>query len=216
MKLADLRINRDERAAIIGKTGTGKSFLAKRLIGQPNLETEKHVERQTLIIDSKRTFKIDGYRIVHDPKHINLKKDKFIIYRPDEKFLTDLAAYNEVYKKAYLFDNKGKGILVYTDDLVGIMTNTRYPHYLQVCYQMGRERLISMISCVQMPVYLPRFTMTECEKFFAFKLIKHADIKRVEECIPGYSPEKLSSLHSFAFYDNKKELIDLNMRIGIK
>lgn len=202
MKLSELIPKRDQRAAIVGQTGTGKTFLAKHIINQIS-------DRKILIIDSKRTFKIDGFKIINYPNKFNPKRDDFVVYRPHEKLLNDLNAYDEIYNKAYMTGD----ILVYTDDLVGILHSQRYPHALQVCYQMGREKNVSMIASFQAPVFLPRFVMTECQKFFAFKLLKKADIQRVQEVLPEYDPKNLTSLHHFAFYDNTRDKLMKNMRL---
>lgn len=189
--LNELRLNKDQRGAIIGQTGTGKSVLAKQLIpGNAN---------RIAIIDPKRTFSYD-LPIFTSAREIYRRKPKRFIYRPKPSLLGNLLEMDDVYRYVYNL----KDCFLYTDDIVGVLTNTKYPHFLQVCYQMGRELNIACLASFQRPYSVPLFLMSEASKFYAFRTVLANDIKRVNEFVPSYTPLNLPDKHTFFYYDTYK------------
>lgn len=186
MNLKDLLLGTEDRGAIVGQTGTGKSFLAKRLLPKTG---------RLAIIDPKRTFAYPEM-IFDTAKSIwRAKPDRFI-FRPKPQNLGDLHEMSEVYR--YCFE-KGN-ITVYTDDVAGIVPRMVPPHFLQVCYQMGREKKVRCLAGFQRPVSLPIFMMSEAQKVYAFKVTKKDDIKTIEEYCPGYAAAGFETRHDFYFY----------------
>lgn len=189
-----MALRRDQRGVLIGQSGTGKSYLAKRLLP---------VSGRLCIIDPKRLFKYNhDIEVYHNVDWLLFNRPDRFIYRPKPDNLTNLYDYNRVYK--YVYDRGN--FLCYTDDIVGVMNKTRYPHYLQVCYQMGREKNVSMLSAFQRPANVPLFTYTEVNKFWIFTLVSGGDTKRVREWLEDYDPEQLTHQHSFYYrslFDSK-------------
>lgn len=188
LTLKNIAPARDQRMAIIGQTGTGKSFLAKRLISKA---------KNLAIIDPKRTFKYPDIPVFDTPGAILKAKPKRFMYRPKPELLDNLNAYNEVYKYCYHMGD----ILVYTDDVVGILDVQKFPRYLRICYQMGREKNVSCICAFQRPAWLPRFLLSEVQKLCVFRLTMKDDIKKIQEIMPGFDPSKFPDKHTFYFYD---------------
>lgn len=191
MKLADLVPKGDERGVIVGMSGSGKSYLATELL--------KHCVN-VVILDPKRMFKFPNLTVAEDAKTFVqcLKANRFpLAYRPKPKDLTNVKAYNEVLEAVY---NRGN-LTLYVDDLVGVMEGTRFPHYLQVIYQMGRAKNIRTLSAIQRPAKIPLFTISEATRLYIFKLNIAADMKRIREMTHGYEPEKQTVKHSFFYYD---------------
>jgi len=182
-----------ERGCIVGQTGTGKSYLAARLLPR---------DKPLCIIDPKRSF---GYaaQVYDSPAAIWRSKPERFIYRPKPVFFRDLQAYDEVYRYCYERGPKMRGgILVYTDDIVGVVHELRPPAYLQMVYQMGRGLGIASLSCCQRPARVPRFMTSEVEKSYCFRVRLRDDVKRInEDCCPGYDPDLLLSKHHFFYYD---------------
>jgi ABC-type dipeptide/oligopeptide/nickel transport system ATPase component len=188
--------NRDERGFIVGQSGTGKSVLAKQLMyGMP-------VSRRIGIIDPKRTFNYPGIKVFDSARAIVRAKPSAFIYRPKPEELDNLSEHSRVYQYAY---DKGD-YFVYTDDIVGIVDKNKYPRYLQICYQMGRERNVSMLSATQRPAWVPLFLRTESTRMYAFRLVEGKDIRTMREIIPNYNPMSFTNLHQFAYYDMKQML----------
>jgi hypothetical protein len=203
--LQTLKLNPDERGAIIGQTGTGKSVLATQLLLASKC-------KRICIIDPKGMFNFGDIEVVTNPaRAIRGKLDKFI-YRPKAENLTDLSGYDAIYKYCY---DKGD-FLIYTDDILGVMSRTRYPHYLQVCYQMGRAKGISMLSAFQRPAWVPLFLCSEASKFFLFHLTVKTDIQRVQQFVTDYYPDRLNDKFTFMFFDIYREDESKAMKINLE
>jgi energy-coupling factor transporter ATP-binding protein EcfA2 len=187
----NLYVDKGERGIIIGQTGCGKSHLAVRLLPK---------EGPLLIIDPKRLLQYPA-RVIDSPDKLE-KRDPLqrFLYRPKEKYLTDIAAYDAVYKWAY---HQGKPITVYTDDLVGVLHKNSYPEHLGFNYMMGRAKDIRMLSAIQRPRWVPLYTLTESTKLYVFRLVSRDDIRFIQSIVPGYDPKNFRSPFGFTFYNVK-------------
>lgn len=164
------------------------------------------------IIDPKRGFEYEGLKEYDDPKRIIRDNPARFIYRPKPVLLSDLDAYNEVYKHLYMRGD----ILVYTDDVVGVIPRLTPPHYLKVCYQMGRQKRVACLSSFQRPFSIPMVLKSECQKFYIFKLMTVNDIRDVKQYCPGYDPYAFPDRHTFSFYDTNTMDTSELQRIGEK
>jgi ABC-type dipeptide/oligopeptide/nickel transport system ATPase component len=203
--LQNLRLNPDERAAIIGQTGTGKSVLATQLLLASKC-------KRIAIIDPKGMFDFGDIEVVSNPARIIRGKLDRFIFRPKAENLRDLSGYDAVYKYCY---DKGD-FFVYTDDIIGIMSRTQYPHYLQVCYQMGRAKRVAMLSAFQRPAWVPLFLCSESSKFFLFHLTVKTDIQRVQQFVSDYSASRLHDKFTFLFDDIYSEQESKAMKINLE
>jgi len=174
--------------AVIGQTGTGKSTLVKHILP---------VYKSLCVIDPKRTFEYPDIPIFDNPASIEKSKPIRFIYRPKPSLLDNLSAYDRVLKYCYLKRN----IMIFIDDVVGIIPRFNPPPYLKVCYQMGRERNVGVIACFQRPSGVPMVLMTEANTFCVFRLTRKDDIKRVQEYVPTYNPEELPDKYTFFVYN---------------
>ena len=87
--ISNIGLQPGEHGIIIGKTGCGKSVLAKHLL---QISTYKNL----IIIDPKREFESSGL-VVTDKANIRLSSFHF---RPYETDLTNLSVYDTVLKNA--------------------------------------------------------------------------------------------------------------------
>jgi energy-coupling factor transporter ATP-binding protein EcfA2 len=202
--VASLRLGKDERGVIVGRSGTGKSTLAGQLIPRTG---------NLCIIDAKRLFEcpLTDIQIIESAGELRWKKPLRFMYRPRPSNLNNLADYDIVYRYCY---DKGN-VFVYTDDTIGIMRGNRYPHFFQVCYQMGRAKNVACLSCTQRPVNVPGFMISECTRFYLFGLNKLDDIKRVQEMVPSYDPSQFTGPFDFLFDDLKTRKPGRVLRIDL-
>lgn len=177
-----------ERMAIIGQTGTGKSELASRIL--PHY-------RNVGIFDPKRMFEYPDVEVFEHPDRLVRAKPHSFIYRPKPALFADIEGYEKVYRYAYEHGN----IMVYNDDMVGIIPGNRPPHHLRVIYMMGRAKNVGSISLFQRPTCVPLILMTEATRFAAFRLSWDDDIKRVKKLVRGYDPERMGE-HDFFYIDH--------------
>lgn len=186
--LKQLQIPKGHRGAIVGQTGTGKSVLARNILPKTG---------NLIIVDPKGMFDYPDMPVYTSISAIKFQKPKRFIFRYKPNDFGNIQKLNEVYKYAYDRGNT----FVYTDDVIGIMDKTRYPKYLAICYQMGRQKNVTMLSTFQRPAWLPLFLMTECDKFYLFRVTMKEDINRINQIVGGYSPDLLPNKHCFLHRD---------------
>ncbi len=184
-----LELKRGQRGAIIGRTGTGKTHLAMFLIPTTG---------KLCVIDPKRTYEDSTLPVYKSPTWLWIFRPKRFIYRPSEGDLDNIAAYNEVFRYCYEQFRPG---FIYIDDMIGIMNKYTYPHYLKVCYMMGRALGVTCLACFQRPVEIPGFLYSEANKLYVFHLHHPADVLKVRSMMPGYNPDRLTNEHAFFYYE---------------
>lgn len=162
------------RAFIAGKTRSGKSVLARKLLsvfyktGFPSI----------VIIDIKRTFNFPGTICTSYAEIEANQTERVLIYRPSvddtPKEITDTL--NKIFR---FILHRGMTIL-YIDEMYALSEDGyNYPPKLHTLYTMGASSGISIIACTQRPVSLPLVAFTESEWFYCFQLNNPDDRKRI-------------------------------------
>src|SRR5437016_4132456 len=175
LTLKEMRPLPNERAMLVGATGTGKTTLGRQLLAG---------YQDILVVDSKCTYGgkggEPGYRMVSTPGGLKWcgKGKRLIQYRPDEES-QGVDDYNAVYRWAYRRGN----ILIYTDEAFLVHHGPYAPDYLRNCVTCGRELGIGMITGTQRPRGIDLRVMTESEVFYAFQLRHRDDRRRIAEMI---------------------------------
>lgn len=166
-----IEIGADERLAIIGATGSGKTVVAKYLL-----------ERTTraIVVDPKHTFELESFKVTKG-KPFFRKKQYHMIYRPSmarDKELAELLIY---------FWHQGDTI-IYIDELSTISEG--YPGTIAVLSEIartGRERNVGLWVTMQRPRYVPKLFLTEAEQMFVFALRNGED----RLYVAGYAGEEV-------------------------
>lgn len=181
-----IRIKNDERVMFIGKTGYGKTVLAKHFLAKMN---------RVLVIDPKHTFKLEGFRRGKGLPAFG--KDFHIIYRPrigDDEHLADL-----VYRL-----NKMRDVTIYCDELSS--TADMFPAttaMLADVARTGRERRVALWNAVQRPRWTPRVFFTEAEVYFLFNLRSGEDRAYMSQFV---GPEAIDQIDKFNFWYERPEM----------
>ena len=211
------KIYTDEHVFIAGRTGTGKTWLAKNF-----LKGYKNV----VVLDTKGLFswtEIPGTKwhgrsgnkvinhILDDGAKILTLTNKLeklphiktpkIIYRPGFEEMT-LEHFNEFYRWCYFRGNT----IVYTDELFSICKNPlTYPEYLKGIMTRGRELNVAHWGATQRPSGIPVVTISEATHFFIFDLNNPDDrikVATITGC-PEFKikPSEVKDKHSFWYYN---------------
>ncbi len=182
----------NERVFIAGRTGSGKTYLAKHLTKKwPNLIAydEKYtleIPRAKILTSIDELKKGGAGRFVFRPKDSDIKTA-----REREKLL------DEFFRIIYLSQNR----IVWVDEIHAVAENAvKIPHYLKAIITRGREKNIGMIALTQRPAFIPGFFMSEAEHYFIFKLQLPQDRDRVQEYIGEVDFNDLGP-HEFFYYN---------------
>lgn len=181
---ATLRLG--ERAFFVGHTGSGKTYLAAKLLDEiapPRLPV--------VVIDPKHMFEVNAGSVweIRDDlprrwevqtRHPKKPRHLRIIIRPE--FQEDMRHHevlNSVYERIF---NAGK-CLVYLDEIQALCYNSRSSAALARLVQMGRQPRISVWGSTLRPSGIPRMFLSESDHLFVFRLRDLDDRKRMSEVI---------------------------------
>ncbi len=161
-----------EHVFICGRTGSGKTFLAKNyLAGYDNV----------IALDTKGTLIWEQAGEVPIFEHLddlmNFKEGK-AIYRPSFDELD-----NDHYERFFKWIYYRMNTIVWIDELMSISNTSYIPQYLKAILTRGRERNTSAWCLTQRPKTVPLVTMSEATHFFVFSLNLETDRQRVNEFI---------------------------------
>lgn len=156
-----------QRAAFIGKTGSGKSYAA-RLLTAPL--------RRLIVLDPKgmglKDWGLETWGATSALK-VKLGSNFRLRVPPTRDW------------RPYLDAVWGcKDVTIYIDELYHVTRFSSYPtEELAQLYTAGREKGIGLWAAMQRPAWVPAFARSECEWFFIFRLLKASDRKLIEQDI---------------------------------
>ena len=186
-----IQIESDQRLISVGKTGSGKTFLMKYLTRKLN---------RLMVLDPKAMIDPAEWHLdwVDNGGLRDLQKGK------DARLLVrtyDPADWNTYLQAAWDATN----VVVYIDELYALVEFGRVapPRILSQLYTQGRERLVGVWGATQRPAWVPMFTMSECDWFFAFRTQLQDDRKRLAELMGEevLEPVPVSDPHGFWMYN---------------
>jgi hypothetical protein len=164
------RPGRDHRAAIIGRTGTGKTVFALWLLSEANID-----KRPWLIVDYKgeRLFDRIGRRALKE-----LRPGAKVPKRPGLYYMQpvprqDDAAMEETFW--HIWDQENVGL--YFDEVLQVPDCAAFESLLV----QGRSKHIQMILCNQRPYDLSTYVLTQSDFIAAFPVQRVQDQRCLEE-----------------------------------
>lgn len=182
---------------IFGKTGTGKSFLAKRIIAEKS--------KRNIIFDSRFEYD-DGYIVYTYPEfseiikqvkndsefHIicRMKSEKDTLYAL--KLLTMLNNYTFVVEEAELYiDARSQ--------------SDEFNHLIN----FGRHQNISLIGITQRAPQINIKFRSQYSSMFSFRQSEPNDLKKLAEY--GFNPDEIKNLpdHEYKVIDNDFDAIEI-------
>jgi hypothetical protein len=172
--VSDFRLPRaNDRIAIVGRNGTGKTTMAVWLLSHADYDRKPH-----LIVDYKgevlfrdlQKIAPDGITEISVTGNMPTKKGLYIV-RPVPS-IDDEAIERMLWK---VWENQRTG--VYVDECHLLPSNDA----LKACLVTGRSRQIPMTIISQRPVWVPREAFSEANHHIAFDISRRDDRKTAGE-----------------------------------
>lgn len=196
MNWQHLKIGRNDRAAVIGTTGCGKTTLVKFLLEDKN-------KLNSVVYNNKPSDFISSWKEPH--KHIDTfaeldyEQTPRIIYTPPtpETLSAELQDrfFEWVYHRRYT--------RLFIDEAGSLRGGTNPVYHLEAIMCRGRERGISTIIGTQRPARIPIILISEAEHFYIFRVKRIEDRQRIYE-FTGISIDEQTDLnkHEFIYYND--------------
>jgi DNA helicase HerA-like ATPase len=180
----------DDRTAVIGRTGSGKTQLALWLLSRMPIDRMPWV-----IVDYKGDELVNAI-----DRAIPISYD-VVPVQPGVYILRVLPGEEEELSDWFRRVWEVGGIGIYVDEGYMIGRNDKY---FNACLTQGRSKHIPMIVLTQRPLWLSRFVFSEASYFFIFDITHSKDRGVVKEYVKDESRDKvdvrLRKYHSW-YYD---------------
>lgn len=184
--MAGIVIKTNERVCIAGKTGSGKTYLARYLTRRLS---------RLVVIDSKGS--LGDWNL--DPWSGKTEADLRSGRKVRARVLDDLRREpEEQYADLASIILRSGSVTVYIDELYAVVPpGSRPPPPLNALWTRGREYGIGVWASTQRPVWVPLVALSEAEHFFMFRLTLNDDRRRMAEFMTEEVLSPFSDLHGF-------------------
>jgi DNA helicase HerA-like ATPase len=183
-------IKANERVLLAGKTGSGKTWFAERLLIP--------VQR-LIVIDPKAT--LAPWSLIEPGKRQWSQFDRggagrFRILPP---VADDIDAwYEELFEHLY----EAGDLTVYIDEAYAVAPPGSKPgKWLSALYTRGRERGIGVWAATQRPAWIPLFLISEADWLIIFRLNLEADRRRLASIAGDEVMGRVPNPHGFFLYN---------------
>lgn len=178
------QIRRSERVLFVGRTGSGKTTLADRLI--------RTLGYRTVVIDPKHLWEFPGYRLVdrYDPDTYVTRQ----VFRPvddDRREWRDTQTFLESVWYG------PRQTIIYVDELTRLSTPRKTVPILADFIRLGRQLGFGVWTASQRPRDIPTLFLSETEHFFVFDLRTPGDREKVADFLGPSVEQRIKEDYAF-------------------
>jgi len=195
------RIATDEHVFIAGKTGTGKTRLARAYLSQfpaVAMLDSKGDSLKALNRDQNPWPEVEQKQltVITRSKYLDNVDTPYLIYAPEFDEL-DESHYDAFFRWAYFREN----ITVWVDEAMNISESSqRIPSYYKGILTRGRTKNVAAWSLTQRPMGLHPIIISQCTHVFAFNLPLDQDRKKLVDITGMREFWERPGGHSFWYY----------------
>lgn len=191
-----MRINNTQHVFTAGRTGSGKTFLARKYLAGfnhvvcldtkgttiwPEIPGSEWDEKKKILVNESENISL----VTHLADLMKVKTPK-IIYRPVFEELKP-EYYDEFFRWCY----RRRNCTVWVDEVMSICPNPhRIPEYYKGILTRGRELNVSVWSLTQRPSGIPQVVISESTHFFVFDLNLLQDRDKLADLTGAYELEE--------------------------
>lgn len=188
----EIDIRASDRLCLFGRTGSGKTTLARKLLSK--------AATRVAVLDAKHTYRQAGFKVVAEH---NDKLPREIIRVPPDG--PEALLWNETINEIWQDGRR----LIYVDETTLITPARVVLPALGKAIRTGRELGIGVWCASQRPKEIPSVIFTEAEHFFTFQLTFQADRRKVREFTSDDYGDAIESLtgHDYAYYDVRQNRV---------
>ena len=178
------KVRRSDRAIFLGRTGSGKTTLADKMI--------RSLGYRTVVIDHKMSWEFPGYKLVeeYDPDPHVIRQ----LYRPRDDESKGWADADAFLRQVWAYRLP---TVVYVDEITKLTSRQKTLPILADIVRLGRQVGIGSWFASQRPRDCPSLFFTEADHWFAFDLRNEDDRKRVAGFLGERVRNRLSEPYSF-------------------
>lgn len=193
MAKKNLTIQADDRVAIIGKTGSGKTYFARFLVAS---------FARLIVIDSKGDINPARWNLETVPDNWSERTPLVRkLLRGENVRLRFRAPMNGDYRPILRLVWAAKNVTLYIDEVLAVVPERRpAPMEFDSLYTRGRSSGIGVIASAQRPRAIPPNVMAQAEWIFAFSVPRPEDRKYVSGYMDGYRPIENRIPHPHGFW----------------
>lgn len=182
-------IQADQRVCLFGRTGSGKTTLAKRILSSATF--------RWAALDPKHDLSIPGIPVV---SKFNEDLDRQIIRVPFDE--NEYFAWDDAIDGVWENGNR----ILYVDETTLLTPPRSLRASLGRAIRTGRSRGVGVWCASQRPKDLPSAVFTEAEHFFVFQLTFKADREKVCSFTTDAISDALPKLrnHDYVYYNVKE------------
>lgn len=190
-----------EHVAVIGDTGSGKTYLLSRLLEPGRYRDYVIVLKTKLRDDSFDHFR--GYKQISSLKQISVNQNYYVL-APSRKALPQ-----QTVELLEMADASG-GWTVVIDELFYLQEKLRLTDYIDDLLTQGRSSKLTIVCGMQRPVRITRFAISQARHVFAFEQegrdaqeLSYATTRGMRDAV-----ERLGR-YQFAYFDrrNRRQIV---------